>query len=751
MGLFRSGHQHDEDPDDTHEDEMPRSPAGRDSMSKKLQMRRSSGLSRNGSARSLSCSAKTIKIGTGQRTFGGNGNIMTTGVTNSKRIVSMHQSIDQFRSIYHNNDDLNLSHKSFVSDLDLESPDMAPIGEGSHENEEMKRVSGLGAQHDPMLNEMVGTISEPVSTDFTLASGSNHNCGHSRNSNTNNTRRTQNSKISLPSLVRSIDTMDDASGDLFDNLSFTSTSVMMDKERAEKVGRSGTKFVYVTLLIMGVIFTSGINLFARRAQTQRMELEFLSFARETANLAETNVNHTFSQFETLATTVTSEAMLERELIHQHYHNQDHDEETNGSWPNVTIPHFDQRIKDLSRNFGDIMLLYVPLVQEKDRESWQYYANEHAPWKTTSSNRNDALDYAPITTSVNLDLSSKDNNTDHSFGVGDDDSDHDYDHDGSDRRRRNTKEIDLSRGMSEDFKSIYPCPHHLHIDEPRLEFTDVDSILENLVGFENSQKISAPIYQYGGADHQRTEDSDIALMDLWTHPIFKKEAVASIEYNVPVISEYMDLGFLRDALSTNSSNTFNLTLPTVRSLTLQAVKEDFEPGAQTVGFVVGVVPWSTYFRNVLKTLSTVSFSNGKAREVNGIVVKVVSDCGSIFTFVLNSGDEQSEVRLEDWREQYEKYEYLEYTSRFFWKEHPKNESVHCHFNLSIYPNHEFEAMYRSNTPRYYSMVVAGIFLFTVALFACYDAFIFRGQRYIVNEATGMIIKNARRSAKNERGM
>jgi len=142
--------------------------------------------------------------------------------------------------------------------------------------------------------------------------------------------------------------------------------------------------------------------------------------------------------------------------------------------------------------------------------------------------------------------------------------------------------------------------------------------------------------------------------------------------------------------------------------------------------------------------------GDARQVNGIVVKVVSDCGSVFTFVMNAGSAPSQVRLGDWKEQYEKYEYLNQTSRFLPKEHINGSMSHCHFTLHIYPNDEFRNMYRrSNISRWYAMIGAGIFLFTAFVFGCYDSLIFKGQRHIVNEASGMIVQNARRAAKNER--
>jgi hypothetical protein len=51
---------------------------------------------------------------------------------------------------------------------------------------------------------------------------------------------------------------------------------------------------------------------------------------------------------------------------------------------------------------------------------------------------------------------------------------------------------------------------------------------------------------------------------------------------------------------------------------------------------------------------------------------------------------------------------------------------------------------------YASIVAGIFFFTGLLFACYERLIFKGQQQIVSQATGMIVENARRAAKNERG-
>jgi len=772
MGFFKSKNANgneEQSPNDL-ENPLPRK-----KRSSALQNSRGSSgapLGRTGSGRSVSASAKTIKVGSTLRTsFGGSQNTMTTK-NSSSRTQTVNNSFDKIKATFNG----DLSFRSFVSDLDLESPEMTPIGESSED--ELKRIAGLLP-----LQDTEGSSDLYPSADFTLISAENQNCGNSKFSGAN---------ASKGSRSRSLVEDNASSAEFYDNVSLAGASVMMDKNRAENVGRSGTRFVYIVLLITGIIVSVMINLFARNYEYKNFELEFRSLARETADLAETNAEHTFSQLQTLATTVTSEGLLERERLRAINHKNYSDLE--GSWPNVTIPHFDKRIDDFSESFGAIMLLYVPLVEAKDKDLWEMYANMHAPWEANLN------DIHPIHTSL-ISSPSLNGNTNASVGdviseeseMGDMNSTmgHAMNHtrDGSGRRRMGH---DYSQGSNhsstvDGFLKIHSCAH-LDMDIAQERFFDVhefeDEVLTDFGGFLNPQGLSAPIYQYGGPGHERTHNSYIALMDLMTHPIFKKEVIASIEYDVPVISEYMDVNFLLEGLSNvdpddgnaasllfntdhsvylNQGNNVadpdasNVTLPSIRSMTLHPVKDSFEPNATTTGFVVGVVPWHAFFKNVLKTATTgvtagttTVASDGEKKEVNGIVVVVTSDCGSVFTFVLNNRDQTTEVRLGDWTEQYENFQHLNHTSKFFWKEHAKGRSKHCHFDLKIYPNAEFRSEYREGSVIIYSSIVGGIFLFTALLFACYDHFIFKGQQHIVNEASGMVVQNARRAAKNERG-
>lgn len=96
---------------------------------------------------------------------------------------------------------------------------------------------------------------------------------------------------------------------------------------------------------------------------------------------------------------------------------------------------------------------------------------------------------------------------------------------------------------------------------------MEEVLSNLSYV--AQGFSAPIAQFGPGPI----DTSLAMVDLFSHPIFKKEIVASLEYDVPVISETEELQFLLEHIHApiNSSlHDYNY----LRSFTLDPVKENF---------------------------------------------------------------------------------------------------------------------------------------------------------------------------------
>lgn len=250
------------------------------------------------------------------------------------------------------------------------------------------------------------------------------------------------------------------------------------------------------------------------------------------------------------------------------------------------------------------------------------------------------------------------------------------------------------------------------NETRRGFVDdgfMEDILTNLS--YASDGLSVPVSQFGPGP----VNTSLAMTDLFTHPVFKKEIISSLEYDVPVISETQDLRFLLDHIDRPNGKARDYTM--LRSFTLDPVKEDFREGSKTVGYLVGVVPWGTFFRNLLP------------EKVNGIVVKVVSDCGRDFTYVVNGGKE-------DWAANGDfhdpKYDDMVQEFRFFWKDHPKGQSRHCHFDLCIFPSDEFAHQYKSNEPLIYALVVVSVCIFMGLLFFGYDTYVQNKQRAIMSE-------------------
>jgi len=234
------------------------------------------------------------------------------------------------------------------------------------------------------------------------------------------------------------------------------------------------------------------------------------------------------------------------------------------------------------------------------------------------------------------------------------------------------------------------------------------------------------------------------MDLYSHPYIKKEIIASLEYNVPVISEPMNLDFLLQHIySFNDSDTSDENEYILRSLTMEPVREDFRNNSRIVGYLIAIVRWDTFFESILP------------ESVNGIIVVVESDCGENFTYTLN-GEKETEkkyiggnnnnnkddyntnVEQEDkgkkiWgklgKHYNKKYEYLAQRSKFFWKEHPVGRSKHCHFDLIIYPSDEFVSQYSSNSNIIYSTIVAIVFVFMATIFFIFDTYVVDKQQSV----------------------
>lgn len=158
------------------------------------------------------------------------------------------------------------------------------------------------------------------------------------------------------------------------------------------------------------------------------------------------------------------------------------------------------------------------------------------------------------------------------------------------------------------EKIYKCP--VEVNDTRRGFVDDGFMEQTLMNLSySSEGFTAPVAQFGPGP----VNSSLVMQNLFTHIIFKKEFISALEYDVPVVSEPEELDFLLQHIYPTNSTRQKYKL---RSFTLDPVKQDFSENARTIGFLVGIVPWEIYFQNILP------------ENVNGIVVKVESDCGQV---------------------------------------------------------------------------------------------------------------------------
>lgn len=106
----------------------------------------------------------------------------------------------------------------------------------------------------------------------------------------------------------------------------------------------------------------------------------------------------------------------------------------------------------------------------------------------------------------------------------------------------------------------------------------------------------------------------------------------------------------------------------------------------------------------------------------------------FTYVVNGGRDDWSALGDHYDPKYE-HQNISYRHKFFWKEHPKGTSRHCHFDLVVYPSQEFEDGYHSNAPALYAAIVLVVFAFTAIVFVIYSYIVGKRQRHVETKAAG----------------
>jgi class 3 adenylate cyclase len=235
-----------------------------------------------------------------------------------------------------------------------------------------------------------------------------------------------------------------------------------------------------------------------------------------------------------------------------------------------------------------------------------------------------------------------------------------------------------------------------------------------VDMAQDPEVLVPLWQIGKAP----TNSSIVMMDLNTHPSFKRTFSDVLDIEHVLLSDVVDLDFLIE-FSTDADERIDQP----RSYILTPVFDTFQDDAKVAGFVIAVLPWESYFTNILP------------EGTDGFVVHVKDSCGSEFTYELN-GPRAEYVGKGDHQDY--KYEGIHQSSSFAESARYGGESsaAHCDYTLNIYPSATYRNSFSSIGPILISFVVAGIFVFTAFIFGVYD--------HLVEQRQSKILASARRT-------
>lgn len=168
-------------------------------------------------------------------------------------------------------------------------------------------------------------------------------------------------------------------------------SARKDKDRDVRNKRhlksTASRYIYGGILFTAAVFSAATYYFTSTAEETQLRSDFSSFARETAEIAESRANTLFGQMDSLAIAIAAAAQDQAEnnndnVFGQQQNDATHSEmDTTTAFPNVTIPHLDLRSQRITQLTGADMVLFVPFVETDDKEGFEQYAVQNQAWLT----------------------------------------------------------------------------------------------------------------------------------------------------------------------------------------------------------------------------------------------------------------------------------------------------------------------------------------------------------------------------------
>jgi Adenylate and Guanylate cyclase catalytic domain len=400
--------------------------------------------------------------------------------------------------------------------------------------------------------------------------------------------------------------------------------------------------------------------------------QFHAYSKDIVTRSNSQVATIFGHVSTLSTAITSQAL-----------------NYNMTFPNVTLPNFDARARDVGESSLLPLVLFVPIVRDSDRAGWEAFTEtQHWIEQDMKYQTNKNLHPGPMPPKI-FSYSNELYKADETYELAPEDKDEEE------------SEINvLEGGGGVDF-----------------EFT-------TSAGFEDQdysfvKGASFPLWQFGPLPW----NASVIKMDLATHPSFKKTLNTAMYEKREILSDAMDLDFLY-----NSQGWRAGAAP--RSTAVVPVKEDFFEDSPVVGFVVGTLKWSELFWHILPD------------EVKGIVATVEDSCGQDFGFLIEGGnvvllgygttENFTMTANSRFREAFEIAEAVRDNDNAAGTIQD-NQAQSCELTLTLYSTKTYEDACTTSMPAVYTTVVVMVFLVTIVTFALYDFVVNRRQRKLMAQA------------------
>jgi hypothetical protein len=230
--------------------------------------------------------------------------------------------------------------------------------------------------------------------------------------------------------------------------------------------------------------------------------------------------------------------------------------------------------------------------------------------------------------------------------------------------------------------------------------------------------SLPIWQIGPVP----SNADIIMMDLYTQSSFRRMVDDAYLVRHILLSEVVDRTFFWDDIEIYGSDPTKEDDP--RSFAIQPVYDSFADDASLTGFLFAIIPWNTYFVDVLPY------------GIEGLVVQVNDTCGSNFAYLVNGPDAEY---LSEGFEPDPAYDYLSETAdfaaftRFNEIATESDEILHCSYTISVHATSEYATSFETSKPLYLTLVVLTVFVFTAFVFVIYDIMVARRQKKVMRTA------------------